>query len=514
MSIRDGCDQQKKIRLVLMPLRVWLGTSITVAVLCLGASLASAASAIGDGTFPSTPAESGKPQGLETGVAQIREPAAVVADSAGFLYFDRVDVETIGADGTRRMRVASHGLTRPPAGKLLAPLEVLTLSSRYGPRISPLTGAAGDFHWGQDFSSPCGTRVYSADSGVARAVGWHPWGGGNRVEIDHGNGIITTYNHLESAAVEQGESVKVGEVIAHVGTTGSSTGCHLHFETLVKGIHTDPSNWELLPVSQLDQLDDLPRTRFDPGLGTKVDRAPVWAVPANRADNRVISGGDLEAPAPAPAPGPKPGPGPGEPGPAPGPCVPAGPGSVLPCEPGPAPGPCVPAGPGSVLPCEPGPAPGPCVPAGPGSVLPCEPGPAPGPCVPAGPGSVLPCEPGPAPGPCVPAGPGSVLPCEPGPAPGPCVSADPGPILPCVPVPVDPVPVPVPVDPVPVPVPVDPVPVPVPVDPVPVPVPVDPVPVPVPVDPVPVPVPVDPVPVPVPAEPVPVDPGAIPAEPV
>ncbi|MCU1516851.1 MAG: peptidase domain protein [Pseudarthrobacter sp.] len=221
----------------------------------------------------------------------------VVADAAGFLYFDRVDVETIGADGTRRMRVASHGLTRPAAGKLVAPLEVLTLSSRYGPRISPLTGALGEFHWGQDFSSPCGTRVYSADSGVARAVGWHPWGGGNRVEIDHGNGIITTYNHLESTAVEQGESVKVGEVIAHVGTTGSSTGCHLHFETLVKGIHTDPSNWDLLPISQLDQLDDLPRNRFDPSLGSKTDRPIVWAIPANRPANREISGGDLEAPA-------------------------------------------------------------------------------------------------------------------------------------------------------------------------------------------------------------------------
>ncbi|WP_406638560.1 peptidoglycan DD-metalloendopeptidase family protein [Pseudarthrobacter quantipunctorum] len=281
-----------------MPSRSWLGATFTAALLCFCASLPATAAGGNDETpIPSITVKSEGPAGLEGGVPQERVPDPVVADSAGFLYFERVDVESIGADGSRRMRVASRGLGRPPAGWLLAPLEVLNLSSSYGSRISPITGAAGEFHWGQDFGSPCGTRVYSADSGVARAVGWHPWGGGNRVEIDHGNGIISTYNHLESTAVEQGESVKVGEVIAHVGTTGSSTGCHLHFETLVRGIHTDPSNWELLPVSQLDQLDDLPRNRFDPGTGSKTDKPTVWAIPANRPTNREISGGEMEAPA-------------------------------------------------------------------------------------------------------------------------------------------------------------------------------------------------------------------------
>jgi murein DD-endopeptidase MepM/ murein hydrolase activator NlpD len=226
-----------------------------------------------------------------------REGSPVVADPAGFLYFDRVDVESIGADGTRRMTVASHGLARPPKGQLLAPLEVLSPSSSFGFRFSPLTGAPGEFHWGQDFAAPCGTRVYSADRGVARAVGWHPWGGGNRVEIDHGNGIITTYNHLESTAVRQGASVKVGEVIAFVGTTGSSTGCHLHFETIENGVHADPLHWTLIPVSQLDRLDEIPRFRFDPGSGTEADRAPVWAVPRKNDVNRGVTGGANEGPA-------------------------------------------------------------------------------------------------------------------------------------------------------------------------------------------------------------------------
>ncbi|HAP91233.1 MAG TPA: peptidase M23, partial [Arthrobacter bacterium] len=123
----------------------------------------------------------------------------------------------------------------------MAPLEVLHASSPFGFRVSPLTGTTGDFHLGQDYAAACGTRVYAADSGVVRAAGWHPWGGGNRVEIDHGNGLITTYNHLEAIAVKTGDSVDVGQVIARVGTTGWSTGCYLHFETILRGKQHRPA---------------------------------------------------------------------------------------------------------------------------------------------------------------------------------------------------------------------------------------------------------------------------------
>jgi murein DD-endopeptidase MepM/ murein hydrolase activator NlpD len=58
------------------------------------------------------------------------------------------------------------------------------------------------------------------------------YGGGNRVEIDHGDGITTTYNHMESIAVQVGDIVDVGAVVGKVGTTGRSTGCHLHLETM------------------------------------------------------------------------------------------------------------------------------------------------------------------------------------------------------------------------------------------------------------------------------------------
>ncbi|MCP8998133.1 M23 family metallopeptidase [Pseudarthrobacter sp. RMG13] len=104
-----------------------------------------------------------------------------------------------------------------------APLELVP-SSPYGLRTNPMTGEEGEFHWGVDFSASCGTRVHSADAGVVREVGWHQWGGGNRVEVDHGNGLITSYDHLEGIAVRKGQPVQAGEVIANVGTTGASTG--------------------------------------------------------------------------------------------------------------------------------------------------------------------------------------------------------------------------------------------------------------------------------------------------
>ena len=172
-------------------------------------------------------------------------------------------------------------------------------SSPFGLRTSPITGSAGEFHWGQDYAAACGTRVYSADSGVVRAVGWHPWGGGNRVEIDHGNGLITTYNHLEAIAVKKGDSVRVGEVIARVGTTGSSTGCHLHFETILNGSHKNPHDWTLLPITQTDQLGTIEMTSYAPDAGKPSNTSLGWAIPVSEDGTHVVAGGAHESPASA-----------------------------------------------------------------------------------------------------------------------------------------------------------------------------------------------------------------------
>jgi hypothetical protein len=176
----------------------------------------------------------------------------------------------------------------------MAPLEVLTPTSHFGLRTSPITGTAGEFHWGQDFSAACGTRVYAADAGVVRAVGWHPWGGGNRVEIDHGNGLITTYNHLEGIGVKKGQSVQVGQLIARVGTTGSSTGCHLHFETILNGKHTDPDNWTLLRMRHSGPVANIKMTDYRKS-GTATE-TPSWAVPVEASARHAASDEGHESP--------------------------------------------------------------------------------------------------------------------------------------------------------------------------------------------------------------------------
>ena len=225
-------------------------------------------------------------------------PAAVTADAQALVAFSRSTVQTVTREGIGgELNVASASLSRPAAGFLMAPLESLVPSSPFGLRTSPLTGLAGEFHWGQDFAAPCGTRVYSADAGVVRAVGWHPWGGGNRVEIDHGNGLITTYNHLEAIAVKKGDSVRVGEVIARVGTTGSSTGCHLHFETILNGSHTDPMDWTLLPIKQVDQLGTIEMTSYAPDAGKASNTGIGWAIPVREDLTHVVAGGVQEQPA-------------------------------------------------------------------------------------------------------------------------------------------------------------------------------------------------------------------------
>ena len=233
-----------------------------------------------------------------TAGAEAPAPQAFTADALALVAYTRSNVETTSKDGVPgELNVASAGLKRPAEGFLMAPLESLAESSSFGLRTSPITGSAGEFHWGQDFAAACGTRVYSADSGVVRAVGWHPWGGGNRVEIDHGNGLITTYNHLEAIAVKKGDSVRVGEVIARVGTTGSSTGCHLHFETILNGSHKNPHDWTLLPITQTDQLGAIEMTSYAPDAGKQSNTSLGWAIPVSDEGAHVVAGGDHETPA-------------------------------------------------------------------------------------------------------------------------------------------------------------------------------------------------------------------------
>lgn len=172
----------------------------------------------------------------------------ISAEAAAQIDFSRSSVVTQGdPDGKLKQLLSAQSagsITRAAsAGSLGAPLGNLVTASPFGYRVSPITGGSGDFHRGQDYVAQCGTSVLAAASGTVTFAGWHQFGGGNRVVVDHGNGLETTYNHLSSFNVQEGQTVSRGDVVALSGTTGASTGCHLHFEVQVNGEVVDPTGW-------------------------------------------------------------------------------------------------------------------------------------------------------------------------------------------------------------------------------------------------------------------------------
>jgi murein DD-endopeptidase MepM/ murein hydrolase activator NlpD len=172
----------------------------------------------------------------------------VSAEAGAQIDFSRSAVVTqADPDGKLKQLLSaqSAGAITPAAsaGSLGAPLASLSTASPFGYRVSPITGGSGDFHRGQDYVAQCGTSVLAAATGTVTFAGWHQYGGGNRVVVDHGNGLETTYNHLSSFSVKEGQTVSRGDVVALSGTTGASTGCHLHFEVQVNGEVVDPTGW-------------------------------------------------------------------------------------------------------------------------------------------------------------------------------------------------------------------------------------------------------------------------------
>lgn len=183
---------------------------------------------------------------------QEMQPAAVEApvsvDPEATLDFDRAALSSrFDPDAKLRQVVVSAGSEVVPAaakGTLAKPLSSeLVETSGFGYRISPITGASGELHTGQDFAAACGSDVSAAASGTVTFAGWHANGGGNRVVVDHGNGVETTYNHMSVLSVSVGDTVERGGLVGSSGTTGASTGCHLHFEVMVNGEVVDPLGW-------------------------------------------------------------------------------------------------------------------------------------------------------------------------------------------------------------------------------------------------------------------------------
>ncbi|MFS0890943.1 peptidoglycan DD-metalloendopeptidase family protein [Peribacillus frigoritolerans] len=132
---------------------------------------------------------------------------------------------------------SESGFARPLSTKV---------TSGFGGRVDPITGAAGDSHKGIDFACSIGQSVPASKDGKVVYAGWqnpnnHKEGYGLYVWVEHGNGSKTTYAHLSGVSVSAGDSVKLGDVVGKCGNSGSSTGPHLHFEIFRNGFRADPA---------------------------------------------------------------------------------------------------------------------------------------------------------------------------------------------------------------------------------------------------------------------------------
>jgi murein DD-endopeptidase MepM/ murein hydrolase activator NlpD len=170
----------------------------------------------------------------QSGVGGPYIPVTLRKDASAFerqLY--RVQVTRADVDRLTRV-MAAVPVRKPIMGEI-------DLSSGFGVRSDPFLGRPA-MHSGLDFRSESGDPVRATANGTVESAGWNG-GYGNMIEIDHGNGFSTRYGHLSKIEVKPGQQIKIGQVIGRVGSTGRSTGPHLHYETRIDGDAVDPQKF-------------------------------------------------------------------------------------------------------------------------------------------------------------------------------------------------------------------------------------------------------------------------------
>lgn len=199
----------------------------------------------------------------ENAVAKLGfDPAALVRNAAAgrggpFIPYRGGKAKALGAafvalEGALfRMEVLERTLVALPSGN---PADVLMMSSGFGRRSDPFTGGAA-MHAGLDFRGPIGTPILAAAPGRVTFVGQKA-GYGNVVEVDHGQGILTRYAHLSGFTTRVGTQVAAGQQIAKMGSTGRSTGSHLHFEVHLNGVAVNPRRFLEAKADVLEVKDD------------------------------------------------------------------------------------------------------------------------------------------------------------------------------------------------------------------------------------------------------------------
>jgi murein DD-endopeptidase MepM/ murein hydrolase activator NlpD len=133
------------------------------------------------------------------------------------------------------------------------PLPNGRMTSGFGMRRHPLLGYSR-MHTGTDWAAPRGTPIIAAGNGIVEKAGWDSGGYGNQTLIRHANGYVSSYNHQSTIvpSVREGAKVTQGQVIGYVGTSGESTGAHLHYELIVNGTKVDPMKVRLPGGKSLD----------------------------------------------------------------------------------------------------------------------------------------------------------------------------------------------------------------------------------------------------------------------
>lgn len=162
------------------------------------------------------------------------ERAALTSDRSAAVVKEERFNEVLTASSGNISSTATKGL-------LDRPLDSNRITSPFGYRKNP-TGAGYMSHSGLDYGVACGTPVKAAASGTVTVSGWAGHSG-KRVTLSHGSGLETGYSHNSSLIAKVGQKVERGEVIALSGTTGNSTGCHVHFEVITDGKFQNPAGW-------------------------------------------------------------------------------------------------------------------------------------------------------------------------------------------------------------------------------------------------------------------------------
>ena len=188
----------------------------------------------GEFNFDSAPAVGG-PEGLVEGAVVASPDLTSLLDDLSHQIKDRERQLTV-----LESMISTRNLSRQivPGGR---PVTQGWISSYFGKRTDPFNGRTA-FHRGVDFAGPAGAQVVSVASGVV-TYSKDRFGYGKTVEINHGNGYVTRYAHNQRVLVAVGDTVQKGQAIALIGSTGRSTGPHLHFEVLKQGRAVDPMSF-------------------------------------------------------------------------------------------------------------------------------------------------------------------------------------------------------------------------------------------------------------------------------